>query len=74
MEWIQMEGGDVRVSAIEWIGKVRPVKVSSGKGKELQERIVFNFMVKTRYSGFNSPDFDEESLAISHRNKIKESK
>lgn len=70
MEWIDAENGEVvRKSAIVGIGKVKPVKVSSGKGESLVEKTVFNFAIRLGNGGtiIKSPDYDSEDFAKTMR-------
>ena len=58
------EGGMVVVKALTYVGPIRPVKVSKGKGKDLVETTVYNFMMKGGFQVFQSVDYGTEDEAI----------
>jgi len=64
------DGGIVVVKQLTWIGPIRPVKVSKGKGKDYTETTVYNFIMKGGFQVFLSPDYyhlataQEDHLAI----------
>lgn len=54
------DGGMIVVKALTYVGPIRAIKVSSGKGKDLVEKTVYNFMMKGGFQVFQSVDYDSE--------------
>lgn len=54
------EGGMIVVKNLTWVGPIRAVKVTNGKGKDLVEKTVYNFMMKGGFQVFQSVDYATE--------------
>lgn len=54
------DGGMIVVKNLTYVGPPRAVKVSSGKGQDLKEKTVYNFMMKGGFQVFQSVDYDNE--------------
>lgn len=67
MKTFRIGDESVVIRNIVSIGDVKAVRVNSGKGKDLVERTVYNFLVKAGFHVFKTDDFETEQAARGQR-------
>lgn len=63
-------GGNVVIKKLSWVGPVKTVKVSKGKGQDIQTHEVYNITVRSGYHSFTTMDFDNIVNAQDFRDRI----